>query len=71
MITMSFPLFSLESLITQGPRSTFSSGGAKEECAKENFFEGPGGGHTCGFLFNFSKVTENANNVACVAGAWK
>ena len=29
---------------------------------KENFFEGPGGGHACGFLFNFSKVTENANN---------
>ena len=28
----------------QGPRSTFSSGGAKEECVKENFFEGPGGG---------------------------
>ena len=23
---------------------------------------GPGGGHACGFLFNFSKVTENANN---------
>ena len=21
-----------------------------------------GGGHACGFLFNFSKVTENANN---------
>ena len=28
------------------------------------FFGGPGGGggHACGFLFNFSKVTENANN---------
>ena len=23
---------------------------------------GRGGGHACGFLFNFSKVTENANN---------
>ena len=47
----------------QGPRSKFSSGGAKEECVKENFFVGPGGGwHACGFLFNFSKVTENANN---------
>ena len=23
---------------------------------------GAGGGHACGFLFNFSKVTENANN---------
>ena len=28
--------------LEQGPRSTFSSGGAKEECVKENFFEGPG-----------------------------
>ena len=26
---------------------------------KENFFR-RGGGHVCGFLFNFSKVTENA-----------
>ena len=28
------------------------------------FFFGPGGGggHACRFLFNFSKVTENANN---------
>ena len=26
------------------------------------FFGGPGGGYACGFLFNFSKVTENANN---------
>ena len=25
----------------QGPRSKFSSGGAKEECVKENFFVGP------------------------------
>ena len=39
----------------QGPRSKFSSGGAKEECVKENFGGGgPGGGHACGFLFNFS-----------------
>ena len=38
-------------------------GGAKEECVKENFLGGRGGGgHACGFLFNFSKVTENANN---------
>ena len=30
---------------------------------KENFLGGPGGGgHACGFLFNFSKVMENANN---------
>ena len=30
---------------------------------KENFGGGAGrGGHACGFLFNFSKVTENANN---------
>ena len=33
-------------------------GGGKEECEKE-FFGGTGG-HPCGFLFNFSKVTENA-----------
>ena len=46
----------------QGPRSKFSSGGAKEECVKENFWGGAGGGHARGFLFNFSKVTENANN---------
>ena len=25
-------------MISQGPRSKFSSGGAKEECVKENFF---------------------------------
>ena len=31
--------------------------GAKEECLKEIFW---GRGHACGFLFNFSKVTENA-----------
>ena len=48
----------------QGPRSKFFSGGAKEECVKENFLgeAGGGGGHACGFLFNFSKVTENGNN---------
>ena len=28
----------------QGPRSKFSSGGAKEECVKENFFLGGGAG---------------------------
>ena len=46
----------------QGTRSTFSSGRAKVECVKEFFFRGGGGevGHACGFLFNFSKVTENA-----------
>ena len=31
--------------LRQGPRSKFSSGGAKEECVKENFGGGgPGGG---------------------------
>ena len=52
--------------IIQGPRSKFSSGGAKEECVKEKFGGGPGGGgggHACGFLVNFSKVTENVNNI--------
>ena len=32
---------------------------------ERNFFFGGGGAgvrHACGFLFNFSKVTENANN---------
>ena len=46
----------------QGPRSKFSNGGAKEECVKEIFGGAGGGGHACGFLFNFSNVTENANN---------
>ena len=54
------------SMILQGPRSKFSSGGAKEECVKENFLEGGRGGHACGFLFNFSKVTENANNAKTI-----
>ena len=49
-------------ILIQGPRSKFSSGGAKEECVKENFGWGGAGGHACGFLFNFSEVTENANN---------
>ena len=34
----------------QGPRSKFWSGGAKEECVKENFFfvgGGGGGGGAC------------------------
>ena len=46
----------------QGPRNKFSSGGggAKEECVKEFVLGGAGGGNACGFLFNFSKVTENA-----------
>ena len=30
--------------LLQGPRSKFSSGGAKEECVKENFFRAGGGG---------------------------
>ena len=45
--------------------ASFRGGGAKEECVKENFWGGRGGGgggHACGFLFNFSKLTENANN---------
>ena len=35
---------------------------AKEKCVKEFFFGvgGGGGGLACGYLFNFSKVTENA-----------
>ena len=31
-------------IVAKGPRSKFSSGGAKEECVKENvFWGGPGG----------------------------
>ena len=55
-------LKSLKCFLIQGPRSKFLSGGAEEECVKENFGGGRGGGHACGFLFNYSKVTENANN---------
>ena len=41
-------------------RTASFRGGAKEECVKE-FFGGPGGwGMLVEFLFNFSKVTENA-----------
>ena len=46
-----------ERQIFQGPRSKFSSGGA-EECVKEIILGA--GGKACLFLFNFSKVTENA-----------
>ena len=34
----------LRGSVSQGPRSKFSSGGAKEECAKEFFLGGWGGG---------------------------
>ena len=37
---------------SQGPRSKFSSGGAKEECVKENF----GGG---GMLVDFYSISLN------------
>ena len=46
---------------TSGTAQQVFEWGAKEECVKENFGGGRGG-HACGFLFNFSKVTENANN---------
>ena len=38
----------------QGPRSKFSSGGAKEEYVKENFGGGPGGGG--GMLVDFYSI---------------
>ena len=47
---------------TRDRAASFRVGGAKEECVKENVFGGGRGGHACGFLFNFSKVTENVNN---------
>ena len=39
--------------IIQGPRSKFSSGGAKEECVKENF----GGGRGGGMLVDFYSIS--------------
>ena len=39
-----FTLKSKQLSLKQGPRSKFSSGGAKEECVKENFFRAGGGG---------------------------
>ena len=50
----------LRGSVGQGPRSKFSSGGAKEECVKKIFGGDREGGDACGFLFNFSTVTENA-----------
>ena len=41
-------------LVKQGPRSKFSSGGAKEECVNENFWGGPGGG---GMLADFYSIS--------------
>ena len=38
----------------QGPRSKFSSGGAKEECVKENFGGGGAGG---GMLVHFYSIS--------------
>ena len=43
-----------DNLTTQGPRSKFSSGGAKEECVKENFGGGPGVG---GMLVDFYSIS--------------
>ena len=43
--------------------ASFRVGGLKKNARRKIFGGGgPGGGHACGFLFNFSKVTENANN---------
>ena len=47
----------------RGPRRTFSSGRAKEECVKEIFWGGGAGGGVgmlVDFFFNLSKVTQNA-----------
>ena len=41
--------------VKQGPRSKFSSGGAKEECVKENFFGGGRGGG--GMLVDFYSIS--------------
>ena len=42
--------------------ASFRVGGGYRRMREGNFLGGPGGGHACGFLFNFSKATENANN---------
>ena len=43
-------------------------GGLKKNARRKILRGGPGGGgHACGFLFNFSKVTDNANNDKTVA----
>ena len=57
-------LVMLSTLISTGTAQQVFEWGAKEECVEEIFWGGPGGagGHACGFRFNFSKVTENANN---------
>ena len=44
----------LPTFLLQGPRSKFSSGGAKEECVKENFLGGGGGG---GMLVDFYSIS--------------
>ena len=57
----------------QGPCSKPSSGGGGGGLKKNGWRKtfrggggGGGGGHACGFLFNFSKVTENANNAKTI-----
>ena len=49
-------LKSLKCFLIQGPRSKFLSGGAEEECVKENFGGGPGraGG---GMLVDFYSIS--------------
>ena len=42
--------------------ASFRVGGLKKNAWRKILGGGTGGGHACGFLFNFSKVTENANN---------
>ena len=40
--------------------ASFRVGGLKKNVSRKIL--GGGGRHACGFLFNFSKVTKNANN---------
>ena len=56
--TPSLPFGPPRSLLNQGPRSKFLNWGGLKKNACGLGREG----HACGFLFNFSKVTENASN---------
>ena len=50
-------MFKIIASLDQGPRSKFSSGGAKEECVKEIFFLGGGGAGGGGMLVDFYSIS--------------
>ena len=55
--SISMDLSPLKILYGQGPRSKFSSGGAKEESVKENFLGGGPGGAGGGMLVDFYSIS--------------